>query len=289
MIIEKRQQVERILSGEDEGLVALVGPCANHKSRQIINEGRKLSELNTEGLVTVHRQPHWKPRTPKPNGPKPWEGLEDTNYEAALSRMEWADRRNVSIASELGKPEHIDRYVRLLTFAWIGARSLDNTALMNAITADLDPNLPIGVKNDLSGQIEPALDTIDLINKERHNKGAGALATLVFRGGSDFDTPRLWTDQYLHALDVTEGRLIVDVAHGSEMAFDPSGNYDKTRAGQIACMEAVIELASDGHAPSGIMIEASDYEHPDPYKRTDPNIPFDIALEGILELHKATT
>jgi hypothetical protein len=37
--------------------------------------------------------------------------------------------------------------------------------------------------------------------------------------------------------------------------------------------------------PSGVMIEASDFEHPDKRRRTDPNMPFADALIGVVELH----
>lgn len=280
-----RQKVNLILNGETNGLVAIAGPCANHKSRQIINEGKKLSKLDQSGLVTLHRQPHWKPRSPRLEGPKPWEGLEDTNYDAALSRMAWAQRKGVKIATELGKTEHINRYSHLLTFAWLGARSLSNYKLQTTIIERSESNLPLGIKNELSGEIDSAMDFIELVNKNREIIRGDSLATLIYRGGSNFNNPNKWIDQYKRVYDSTDGRFIVDVAHGSEMAFDPKAEFKKTISGQIACMENVILLSEQGLNPKGIMIEASDYENPDPYKQTDPNMPFTIALEGIIELH----
>ena len=79
---------------------------------------------------------------------------------------------------------------------------------------------------------------------------------------------------------------MVDTAHGSEMAHDPRGQFGKTVLGQIACLDHVIDLAQQGFITSGIMIEASDYEHPDPFRQTDPNMPFFHALNGVQELHK---
>jgi len=74
----------------------------------------------------------------------------------------------------------------------------------------------------------------------------------------------------------------VDVAHGGEMAFDPNGAYKKTPEGQIACMERVVELAVKyGEMLVGMMVEASHAPSP-----TDPVIAPEIALGGVLQLHR---
>lgn len=287
MITEQRIQTQEILQGTMPGLVAIAGPCANHDSQRILVEGMLLSNLASDSLVTLHRQPFWKPRSPALNGPKPWEGLEDTDPEIALSRAQLAVDEGVSIAAEIGKTEHINRYSDLLTFAWIGARSLDNMELIDYVASNLPADLPLGIKNDLTGNIDGALKTIDRINERRADMSDHpAEAILIFRGGSDFDKPRKWSWQVEKAYVATAGRLIIDTAHGSEMAHDPEGNFKKSVEGQIFCLEHVIFLADHGIFPRGVMIEASDYENPDKTKRTDPNMPFASAAMGILELSR---
>lgn len=73
--------------------------------------------------------------------------------------------------------------------------------------------------------------------------------------------------------------MIVDVAHGSEMAHDPAGAFGKTVEGQQQALEHVTALAAQGYAPIGIMIEASDIPSP-----TDPVMPLDVACEGLIKL-----
>ncbi len=285
-IAERRLIVSKTLRGSIKGLVAVVGPCSNQIDRRIVNEGRQLAKLGHVGLTAIHRVPPWKPRTPVA-GTTPWKGLHVSNPVAALSRLEWEARRQIPLAIELGEQTHIARYQHILTFGWLGARSHGNNLLDMSVSSDSASSLPIGVKNDLDGTLISALDRIAQINKMRHrNSDNPASITLIFRGGTNFTTPDLWEQQYKIAHELTNGNLIVDTAHGSEMAFDPGGNFSKSVDGQKACLDRVLELASDGFVPTGIMIEASDHVVKNPARQTDPNMPFDIAVQDVIELNK---
>ncbi len=282
----RRIETSKILQKQDKGLVAIVGPCANHIERRIINEGRQLAKAGTDSLVAIHRIPPFKPRTQLYGQPKPWSGLESTNPTAALSRMLWERRRGVHVAHEVATREHVIKYRDVSTFVWIGARSLESTALSSSLHMPDMLMTPLGIKNGLCGSIEPALKRIEQLQKRRHHKiDTPAATVLVFRGGNTLQTPKEWEDQYKRAIDLTKGNMIVDIAHGSEMAHDPNGMFRKTTLGQMACLDHVISLASMGVIPAGIMIEASDFEHPDLRRRTDPNMSFNHALQGVKELH----
>lgn len=282
----RRIETSRILQKRDKGLVAVVGPCANNISRRIINEGRQLAEIASDSLVTIHRIPPWKPRTAVHGRPKPWEGLESSNPTAALTRMLWERRRGVHIALELGSREHVLKYRNLATLAWIGARNIDSKTLDSSLQMVDMLSTPIGVKNGLSGCIKSATERVTHLQKiRRHRIDMPAATVMIFRGGHDLQTPSLWEEQYKRAVESTNGQLIVDIAHGSEMAHDPSGKFRKTTLGQMACLDHVLQMASDGIVPSGIMLEASDYENPNIERRTDPNMSFTHALEGVKALH----
>lgn len=281
-----RIETSRILQGQGIGLVAIVGPCANHIERRIINEGRQLAAAATDSLVTIHRIPPFKPRTPVHGKPKPWAGLESTNPTAALSRMLWERRRGVHVAHEVATREHVIKYRDVSTFVWLGARSLDSTALNSSLQMPDMLTTPLGIKNGLCGSLEPALKRIEHVQKLRRQRiDMPAASVLVFRGGTSLQTPKAWEDQYKRALELTGGNMIVDIAHGSEMAHDPNGLFRKTTLGQMACLDHVLTLAQNGITPRGIMIEASDFEHPNPVRRTDPNMSFTHALQGIKDLH----
>jgi hypothetical protein len=147
-----------------------------------------------------------------------------------------------------------------------------------------DPTLGVGVKNGLSGAIDTALQHVDRINTMREGYEDPASAVLVYRGGENAKNPLAWRNAYLDAHEQTSGLVIVDIAHGTEMAHDPDGQFKKTVAGQILAMEAVLDLAREGYAPAGIMIEASDLK-----SRTDPHMPLEIALNGVKQLYNIKT
>jgi hypothetical protein len=71
--------------------------------------------------------------------------------------------------------------------------------------------------------------------------------------------------------------LLVDLAHGSEMAH--TEGFKKSISGQIAALDHLTALAIRGFVPKGILIEASSSISP-----VDPNMPFNVAINGIIRL-----
>lgn len=137
-----------------------------------------------------------------------------------------------------------------------------------------DPLLPVGIKNDLSGSTDVAVNEARRLSSLREDSDTPVV--ILFRGGENAKTPEDWEEQYKLAFERTEGRLIVDTAHGVEMAHAPGADFTKSVIGQVACLEHVIKLAEDGFAPAGIMIEASDAISP-----TNPNMPHSSGISGI--------
>lgn len=229
------------------------------------------------GLVTLHRIPPWKPRTKVTD----WHGLESepATVEAAYRTVAERAAATANVAIEIGHEEHLDRYGDRITLGWIGSRNAGQLALVDKIALH-DVSLPVGVKNAMDGTIDSALGHVRRIEELREGKGAPAV--LMYRGGTNAQNPRDWEHQYRSALERTEGRMIVDTAHGGEMAFDPEGNYKKSVAGQLACMKAVTRIAEDhGEVPVGVIMEASSAESP-----TDPVAPFGRMLAAATYLHK---
>jgi 3-deoxy-D-arabino-heptulosonate 7-phosphate (DAHP) synthase len=275
-----RADVSDVLSGERDGLVVIEGPCAMTLAREVIDrEGDALYEAQDResGLITLHRMPPWKPRT----NPADWHGLESEpdTVEAAYRTIAERAEATANVAIEVGHIPHLDRYGRRITLGWIGSRNAGDGELVDAL-ATYDPSMPVGVKNAMDGTIDSAVAHVARIDDLR--EGRGAPAVVMYRGGTNAQTPEAWEANYRRALERTAGRLIVDTAHGGEMAFDPDGNYKKSILGQIACLERVIQIAEDhGEMPAGIIMEASGAESP-----TDPVMPFRIALNGARRLHE---
>lgn len=257
-------------------LVAIQGPCApEHKSAHItLNEAKRfgLCGRTLTGIVAVESMPMSKPRSdPK----KSWKGEHSTNPELALAMIEFSSR-HVAVAMEIVEEEQIDIYISHLALAWTGARNEKNLSLKQRLASE-HQDLPLPIKNSLSGEIDLTLKQIEALKAER-DVGAGAIV-LCYRGGENAQTPEEWENQYLSALELTGGLMIVYVAHGSEMAHDPGKNFQKSVLGQLACLDHVIELAAEGYVPAGIKIEASNAASP-----VDPVIPFEDGFRAIQRL-----
>lgn len=272
-----RERVGGILIGRESGLVGILGPCSmNAQTNIIAREGDQLRQLTEEeqGLYIAHRLNPWKPRT----RPDDWHGLETTEPELAFRTLVRQANEGAGVAIELATMRHAARYMGMLTLGWFGSRNVDGEDMMLAV-ATYDTELPVAIKNGLDGTIDSALDRVGAVQDARGDDAAPAV--LLYRGGENAMTPEAWERTYRDALERTGGKMIVDVAHGSEMAHDPNGGFKKSVPGQIAAMNHVIKIARDhGELPTGIMMEATSAE-----SATDPVIPFQIAVNGLRVLH----
>jgi hypothetical protein len=278
-LLQQRLRAAGMIGEYSTGLLAVIGPCAMTDAEAIIqSESERLAKVSAENpdLLALYRAPVWKPRTRKED----WHGLETTDPELAYRIMAQRSHATANMAVEVGTdPRHLSRYGDHTTLAWKGGRNHQEPALTEAL-ALYDPTLPVAVKNGLDGDILPALADIATIESLR--RGVGARAILLFRGGLNATNPEAWEEQYLLAHEATDGRLLVDWAHGGEQAHDTHGKFGKSVDGQIACMEHTIEIAErTGKAPTGIFAEASSAKSP-----TDPVMPFEAAIEGALTLTK---
>ncbi len=272
-----RGRISDLLAKKSSGLVAILGPCAmTNDIATIEEEGRQLftETSNTRGLWITHRMPPWKPRT----NPEDWHGEETVNPEGAYATIVRQAINGAGVSIEIGHMNHAERYGQLTVLDWFGGRNIENGALMDAVAVQ-HPDLPLAVKNGLDGSIDRVMEHVSRLNSLRSEDDGPVI--LLYRGGENAKTPEDWERQYREALVATKGAMIVDIAHGSEMAHDPNGGFKKSVTGQIRALEHVLHLAELGESPSGIMAEASSAFSP-----TDPHMPFDIALQGVRRLHQ---
>ncbi len=296
-VLKQARQVGAALENPAENTVAMIGGCAmTDQESELLAENQRIADIAGHGLLTLHRIPVWKPRT---DPEKDWEGLETNQvdirggkgYKVEGTQKEGAEAasrilraltiQNPISTIEIGKEEHIDRYGRMLAAGWSGSRNAKNKEYIIRL-AHRDPMTPLFVKNGIDGSIDSAVEIAKEAASERKTVEGSAPVIVIFRGGDELETPEKWEKAYIEALEATDGRLIVDVAHGSEMAFDPSGGFKKSAIGQIAVMNTVIRLIDSNHIPAGMMIEASDLESP-----TDPVMPLQTALDGVKRFHEA--
>jgi 3-deoxy-D-arabino-heptulosonate 7-phosphate (DAHP) synthase len=276
-IADKRYAICEAFDRPEVSLIAMPGYCSRPARDQIgliLREGQEIAQIEyrTEGLVTLHRGPTWKPRT----NPEDWHGQETTDPLGAHQSVTQEAELLANVAMEIGYKEQLPRYASRLALIWSGGRSVGNTELIEQM-AVFDRSLPLGIKNGLNGDIMQALQQVERAASLRSHGDAPVF--LIYRGGENARRPDDWEDSYLEALDLTAGRLMVDTAHGSEMAHDPLGRWAKSVDGQILAIDHVLNLAEAGYHPLGITMEASSELGP-----TDPNMPLRIGLRAIASL-----
>jgi hypothetical protein len=280
-IAERRERLSEGFRRNQVSFTAWLGGCALTRDERVgINEARELDlKHRTEpGLIALQRQNFWKPRS----NPKDPHGLETESASAA------DDTRRIMVArgkvaangvAEIGHKYHVKRYGDLLVAGWIGGRNVRNTELIEAV-ATMAPDLPLPIKNGLDGDFRFAFEQAALVNRLRGENGAPSIP--IYRGGSNALNPQAWEDEYRRALEITNGLMLVDTAHGGEMAHAPNGDFTKTVAGQIACAEHVLYVAETfGEMPVGMMMEATDSK----INPVDPPMPWGVAIEIALHLN----
>jgi hypothetical protein len=270
---EARIRMSDSLTTISAPLAVLVGPCApdlpNIEALQI--EGESLSGYGriVSKLRIAHGLPVQKPRS----DPTSWKGMEESHPEAALKLIQHSSRNFAHTAIEVVTADNISKYAHLLTLAWTGARNENNMDLKLQL-ANEHQSLPLLIKNGLSGEIDLTLEQIERLRQNRDPNSAPII--LLYRGGENAKTPEAWEQQYLQACELTEGKLMVDVAHGGEMAHDPTKMFNKSVLGQVACFDHTIMLAEAGYVPSGVKIEASNVPSP-----IDPVISLQVAVNSL--------
>jgi hypothetical protein len=280
---QRDRYIETIAEG---GFLGFAGGCALTEERDILErESTQLAALQQQhdGLATGQRLNPWKPRTPKPAGqPQPYAGLE--TVEPQLTQEILASRAAAygSVALEAGLSHHV-RYLDNAAMVWFGARNKDYTLLEKL--ALYDPRILFGIKNPLSGDIRPALNAVATIN-ERRQVWAWSLgiqvapAVVIYRGGENAKTEDEWIEQRMKAFEASGGLMIDDSAHGSEMACDPEGVYQKSEEGQKRAQEHLVRMCEAGYGGIGVLMEASDTR-----SDVDPNMSFSVGLSNMERMY----
>lgn len=264
-----RLELAHAVIDHEAHFVSVDGPCPltdNLELTMAEAERKAAAASGLGGYVALDRECFFKPRS----DPDAWHGLHFSDPDSARHILGTVAGRHGNVIAEVGSLDQLRLHGADLTALWIGGRNVANTDLIEEL-AVAEPDLVIGVKNGLDGEIELALEQVARI--ERLRRGEGAPAVLVYRGGENARTPQASQDAYKRAHEATDGRLFYDTAHGVEMAYHPSGEFQKSSAGQALASQALVHLAEQGYAPLGKFSEASEIE-----AVMDPHMPLDEAL-----------
>src|SRR6266446_2731280 len=265
-----REEVIRVLTGEDDRLLVVVGPCSIHDPAAGLDYARRLKQAADElrrDLRLVMRVYFEKPRTTVG-----WKGLiNDPHLDGSFAINEGLRlaRRLLLDLVELGLPsgsEFLDPITPqftsdLVTWGAIGARTTESQ-VHRELASGL--SMPVGFKNGTDGGVQIAIDAVRAAAHPHQFLGVteqGLCAIVATRGnpdchvilrggasGSNYDTV---------SVQKTAGAL-VDAGLAPRLMVDTShGNSDKDyRRQPVAAHDLAEQVAHGENAIFGVMMES---------------------------------
>ena len=172
IINDFRNTINNILSRKDKRLLIIIGPCSVHNSKEVIEYAKLLNniqELYNDKIFLVMRVYGEKPRSTGI-----WSGfindpLLDGSNDIELGLIEYRklclqiSELNIPIAVEMLCPITFNYFDDLVSFCSIGARTSESQIHRNFLS---NLNLPCGIKNDMKGDIEVAVQGLSMIKKK---------------------------------------------------------------------------------------------------------------------------
>ena len=268
-VFDAREASHKILHGEDDRLIVVVGPCSIHDVDAALEYAKKLEVLREELSNQLHiimRVYFEKPRTSIG-----WKGLindPDLTGKFNINKGLKVARDLLSTLAEQGMPtatEYLDlispQYVAdLISWGAIGARTTESQAhreLASGISC------PIGFKNGTYGNLDIAINAIKSSSHSHHflsvtKEGHSAIFTtkgnddchIILRGGREpnYDEASV-TDAIKQLKDAgLPAKLMVDFSHA---------NSSKDHRNQPKVSTNVAnQIANGAHEICGVMIES---------------------------------
>jgi 3-deoxy-7-phosphoheptulonate synthase len=269
-VASAREEIARILNGQDDRLVVVVGPCSIHDPDAGLEYARRLKTVSEElrrDLCVVMRVYFEKPRTTVG-----WKGLiNDPRLDGSFAINEGLRlaRRLLLHVVELGLPtacEFLDPITPqftsdLVSWGAIGARTTESQ-VHRELASGL--SMPVGFKNGTDGGVQVAIDACRAAAHPHHFLGvteqglAGIVSTrgnpdchVILRGGrggTNYDAESVGrTLEALRKAGLRE-RIMIDTSHGN------SGK--DFRLQPVAAREIAAQVAGGQHGIFGLMMES---------------------------------
>jgi 3-deoxy-7-phosphoheptulonate synthase len=270
LVVQTRDRIRDILSGKDERVLVVVGPCSIHDVKAAMEYGERLTRLRDElenELEIVMRVYFEKPRTTVG-----WKGLindphlddsYDINTGLRMARKLLLDlaHLNLPAATELLDPITPQYIADLICWTAIGARTTESQ-IHRQMASGL--SMPVGYKNGTDGSLHAAVNAMLAATISHHFLGinmdglASIVKTtgnpdghLVLRGGTD--GPNYHAQQVESAAKSLEKkglnpRLMVDCSHGNS-------SKDYTRQ-PVVLADIAEQIEAGSSSVMGVMIES---------------------------------
>ncbi|WP_269531480.1 3-deoxy-7-phosphoheptulonate synthase AroG [Chitinimonas sp. BJYL2] len=266
---ETRQAIHRILAGEDDRLLVVVGPCSIHDPEAALDYGRRLLALREElsrDLIIVMRVYFEKPRTTVG-----WKGLiNDPHLDGSfdINNGLRIARKLLLDLNDMGMPaatEFLDMitpqyYADLISWGAIGARTTESQ-VHRELASGLSS--PVGFKNGTDGNLKIAVDAIRAASVPHHflsvtKFGHSAIVAtggnpdchVILRGGKTPNYSAEFVDaavKELAAAGLPE-KVMVDFSHANS-----SKDY---RRQSIVGQDVAGQIAAGNQAIFGVMVES---------------------------------
>jgi 3-deoxy-7-phosphoheptulonate synthase len=271
LVSKTRNEAEKIIHGQDDRLLVIVGPCSIHDPKAALDYAKKLRKeviRFKKELCIIMRVYFEKPRTTVGwkgliNDPK-LDGSFEINHGLHKARQLLIDIAEVGVATGT---EFLDTIIPqfisdLISWGAIGARTTESQ-VHRELASGL--SMPIGFKNGTSGDVQISVDAIRAAHHPHHflsvtKQGIAAVVSttgnnachVILRGsnsGPNYDAKNIAsTIKSLQEVNLTT-KIMVDCSHGNS-------NKDHTK--QAVVVKSLCEQINAGSKDiCGVMIESN--------------------------------
>lgn len=294
-IAQDRDEIKKIISGEDPRLLMVVGPCSAWPQEAVITYAKCLQQINhdvSDVLKIVMRCYIQKPRTikgwPGPaHQPDPL-GQPDIEKGLRYVRQMMIDVINIGlpIADEALFTDNASGFLELISWLAVGARSAEGQ--QHRIFAS-GVDLPVGLKNPTHGSLEVGVNGV-IVAQESHvtqrdgheiKTHGNPYAHLVLRGGNgrpNYSNEHLeCVHRYMLEHKIAHPAVIIDASHDNCIF---NGKKDHKRQPDVI-LEVLDNIESNPtlkNVVKGFMVESFIHEG---RQQVNPQDPSSIDLSGL--------
>jgi len=271
---EARMALHRILHGQDDRLMVVIGPCSIHDTKAAMEYARRLAEQRRRfaGELEILMRVYFE----KPRTTVGWKGLINDPYMDNSFRINDGLRMARELLlniNELGLPagtEFLDvispQYIAdLISWGAIGARTTESQ-VHRELASGL--SCPVGFKNGTDGNVKIAVDAIKAASQPHHflsvtKGGHSAIVStsgnedchVILRGGKAPNYDAASVDQACKDIAAAglASRLMIDTSHANS-SKKPENQIPVSAdiAGQIAGGETrIVGVMIESHLVAG--------------------------------------
>lgn len=199
-----RQALSWILSGEDDRIILVIGPCSADSESSVVEYVSRLAEVQTEVKDSILIVPRVYTNKPRTNG-KGYKGLlhqpdpqqKPDAFKGIIAtrklHLKVIEETGLICADELLYPDNYEYLDDLIGYVAIGARSVENQE-HRLLASGIE--VPVGMKNPTSGDLTVMMNSI-IAGQSPHD--------FIFRGWSCQSTGNPFTHSILRGYTDEQG------------------------------------------------------------------------------------